>query len=170
MLSGTQPGVASQTAGSPSATPRLRALNWLSLVCVALFSARIPVTSQYMRRLPSSNSPSKPPDTYQVFTSWLKMRGPASIGLREKNCVLLLSRVMPNGLYSWSASQTTFTMYGVEPLSGPQKSGTGAARPCDLRLLKLASARNVIVSVTSYSALPKMFTRSFGVTRWLNGW
>ncbi len=144
MLTGTQPGVAAQTAGSPKATFSMRALNWLSLVCRALFSARTPVTSQYMSRPASSNSPSNPPDRYQVSTSWLKMRGPASIGRLVKNGALavpvvapLPSRSMPNGLNGWFAGMKKLTMYGVEPPSTPKNSGTGAARPCDLRLLKL---------------------------------
>src|SRR5690606_6309039 len=76
---------------------------------------------------------------------------------------------MPNGLYGWSAGQLTISMYSVELPSGPQNRGTGAARPWDLRLLKLINVRNVTLSVRSYSALPKMLTRSFGVTSCLYG-
>ena len=155
----------------------MRALNWLSFVCFASFSERIPVTSQYIVRSPTANSPSKPPDRYQVSTSWLKMRGPASSGRLVKNGALavpvvapLPSRSIPNGLKGWFAGMKKLTMYGVEPPSTPKNNGTGAARPCDWRLVKLASPTNLTLSLMSYSPLVNRLKRSFGVTRWLNGW
>src|SRR5262245_46299553 len=131
----------------------------------------MPVTSQYQVRLPASKSPENPPERYQVSTSWLKMRGPASVGRFVTNVALVVpSRSKSNGLNGWFAGMKKFTMYGVEPPSTPKNSGTGAARPCDLRLLKLRSALNFTLSVMSYSPFANTLMRSFGVTRWLYGW
>ena len=129
-----------QTAGSPRRHVQHARVELVELRLPRVVLGADSVTSQYM---------SRPAELEIAFESARQVPGvhvlveDARPGLDRRltgDAVVapLPSRSMSNGLNGWSAGMKKLTMYGVEPPSGPKKSGTGAARPCDLRLLKLA--------------------------------
>src|SRR5689334_9050739 len=100
--------------------------------------------------MPLEKLPSRPRLMYQVSTSWVKMRGPSSIGrlvMKPKFAVpspqvgdATAHRSMPNGLYGFSAEIEIWSAMPPVPANGPTKIGSGAAWLADSRLLYNALA------------------------------
>src|ERR1700760_397712 len=111
--------------------------------CSARLMPYATVASQLNRRSGSVLKwPSKPPDTYHVFTVCSNVRGPASIGRRATtNGLVLASNVKPNGLYGLVLSMLIVSRRLPLPPSGPMNSGSGAAWFTDWRLVNDAMPR-----------------------------
>src|SRR6266478_5115230 len=129
------------------------------------------------------SEPLSPPLKYQVSTSWLKMRSPASIGRRviqPKFATLFPApvphvgdatahRSIPYGLKGFRWDTLMVSAMPPVPAKGPTKIGSGAAWLVEVRLLNTPFAYSWILSVASYVRFVNSALRCEGVSSRFSG-